>query len=55
MMRPLLELAATVALGFGTGVLLTLSIHGIAPTAQLLHGLAIYLQGAAGHLAGGTL
>lgn len=54
-MRPLLELAATVALGFGIGVLLTLTIHGIAPTAQLLHGLAIYLQGAAGDLAGGTL
>lgn len=55
MMRPLLELAATVALGFATGVLLTLTIHGIAPTAQLLHGLAIYLQGAAGHLASDTL
>lgn len=48
MMRPLCELAATVALGLVTGALLTLTIHGIVPTAHLLHGLRIYLQGAAG-------
>jgi hypothetical protein len=48
MMRPLCELAATVAIGFGTGALVTATIHGIVPTAQLLHGLVIYLQGAAG-------
>jgi len=48
MMRPLCELAAIVAIGFGTGALVTLTIHGIGPTAQLLHGLVMYLQGAAG-------
>jgi hypothetical protein len=55
MMRPLCELAATVAIGFGTGALVTATIHGIGPTAQLLHGLVMYLQGAAGELARGTL
>ncbi len=48
MMRPLCELAATVALGLGTGALVMLTIHSIVPTAHLLHGLVIYLQGAAG-------
>jgi hypothetical protein len=48
MMRPLCELAATVALGLATGALVTATIHSIVPTAHLLHGLVMYLQGAAG-------